>query len=80
MKKLAGFFARLDFDWSLDGAPGAMGFENIATHELGHSLGLNDQYESQCADVTMYGYAGEGEINKRDLEINDITGVYELYK
>ena len=69
----------VDFDWSMSGEAGKMDFENIATHELGHSMGLGDLYTSDCSDQTMYGYASEGETNKRTLESGDITGIQELY-
>jgi len=70
----------IDFDWSASGEGGKMDFENIATHELGHSVGLGDLYEDKCSEQTMYGYAGYGETKKRDLEAGDIAGVSELYK
>jgi len=57
-----------------------MDFPNIATHELGHSFGLNDLYTDGCSTQTMYGYADYGEIDKRDLEDGDIQGIWELYK
>jgi len=69
----------IDFDWSASGEADKMDFESIATHELGHSVGLDDLYELSCDQETMYGYAGEGEINKRDLEAGDIAGVNKLY-
>jgi len=68
-----------DFDWSSTGEAGKMDFENIATHELGHSVGLDDLYEDKCAEQTMYGYASYGETKKRTLESGDITGVQTLY-
>jgi hypothetical protein len=68
-----------DFDWSLDGDLTAMDFENITTHELGHAFGLDDLYTA-CTEETMYGYASEGEVKKRDLNYGDITGVQTLYK
>lgn len=78
----------VDYDWSDDcltqdcTSEGSkkMDFENIATHELGHSVGMDDLYNSDCSDQTMYGYATEGETEKRTLEAGDITGVKELYK
>jgi hypothetical protein len=73
-------FDEVDYDWSLSGAAGAMDFENVATHELGHVFGLADLYNSSCADETMYGYADNGEIKKRDLNSGDIAGIKELYK
>jgi hypothetical protein len=56
-----------------------MDVRNIATHELGHALGLNDIYQNVCSAVTMYGYSDFGETSKRDLEAADITGLQELY-
>lgn len=68
----------VSYDWSLAGEAGKMDFENIATHELGHSVGLADLYNS-CTEETMYGYADYGEIKKRDLNTGDITGTNALY-
>jgi len=74
----------VEFDWSI-GDPfdiNAMDFENIATHELGHSVGLgHPQPENNltCIDETMYFQASEGEINKRTLESGDIAGINQLY-
>lgn len=69
-----------DFVWSSTGEAGKMDFENIATHELGHSVGLDDLYEDKCAEQTMYGYAAYGETKKRTLEAGDIAGVRSLYR
>lgn len=73
----------VDFDWSEDcdneNCVDKMDFENIATHELGHSVGLDDLYNSKCSEQTMYGYAGYGETNKRILEAGDIAGIQTLY-
>lgn len=69
----------VDYDWSLSGEPEKMDFENISTHELGHSVGMDDVYESLCSEVTMYGYATVGETKKRTLEPADVLGVSTLY-
>jgi hypothetical protein len=69
-----------DYDWSNSGEAGKMDFESIATHELGHSVGMDDLYTNECSEQTMYGYADNGETNKRTLEAGDITGITELYK
>jgi len=68
------------YDWSDAGTAGAMDFSNIATHELGHSVGLADLYSSDCSEETMYGYGSEGETKKQTLEAGDIAGVSKLYK
>jgi len=56
-----------------------MDLQNIATHELGHAVGLNDIYSGSCSYVTMYGYSTEGDIGKRTLEQPDITGLQTMY-
>ena len=68
----------VDFGWSSTGAGGAMDFENIAQHELGHSVGLGHPPDS-CTEETMYAYADYGETKKRTLNAGDITGINELY-
>lgn len=69
-----------DNSWSATGESGKMDFESVATHELGHAVGLADLYKYSCFAETMYGYILPGETNKRTLEIGDITGVSKLYK
>jgi hypothetical protein len=56
-----------------------MDLQNIATHEIGHTLGLSDLYTSSCSSVTMYGYSWEGDVTKRTLESPDIIGLQKLY-
>ncbi|MDP3998265.1 MAG: matrixin family metalloprotease [bacterium] len=70
----------VSFDWSAEssGVSGKMDFDNIATHELGHSFGMGDLYNT-CTQETMYGYAGNGETQKRDLNSGDISGIDKLY-
>ncbi len=72
-------YDQVDFDWSASGEAGKMDFESIATHELGHSVGLDDLYSSECSEQTMYGYANYGETKKRTLEAGDIAGIKKLY-
>ena len=71
-------FDDADFDWGI-GEVSKMDFENIATHELGHAVGLGDLYNMECSEQTMYGYSTEGEIKKRTLESGDIAGIQKLY-
>ncbi len=72
-------YDQVDFQWSANGDANKMDFESIATHELGHTMGLDDLYTDGCSEQTMYGYASEGETNKRTLESGDIAGVRTLY-
>ena len=68
-------------EWTEDALvqPNKMDFWNISIHELGHSMGLADIYQSTCSGVTMYGFGTEGETKKRTLEQPDITGISTLY-
>jgi len=71
-------FDDVDFDWAVDGSDDAMDLQNIATHELGHAVGLGDLYNT-CTEATMYGYSDYGETTKRSLEPGDIAGLQALY-
>ena len=62
-----------------DNNSAVMDYQNIATHEFGHALGLGHPQDS-CTEETMYRFAAYGETKKRTLEIGDITGIKQLYK
>jgi len=66
------------FPWSDSGAAGAMDYENISTHELGHGLGMGHPDDS-CTEETMYRFADYGETKKRDLAPGDTAGIAGLY-
>jgi hypothetical protein len=72
-------FDNVDFAWGDDGASTVIYVQNIATHEIGHGLGLADLYEDKWSEQTMYGYAAFGETKKRTLESGDIAGIQALY-
>lgn len=70
-----------DYIWgNADIDPAVMDLQNIATHEIGHGVGLDDVYESSCSEATMYGYSDNGETQKRNLAPADIAGLTELYR
>jgi hypothetical protein len=71
-------YDQVEFDWSSAGEAGKMDFENIATHELGHSIGLGHPSDD-CTEETMFRFASEGDTAKRDLHAGDIAGVDGLY-
>jgi len=54
--------------------PDAYDVQDIATHEFGHWVGLDDLYNATDRDLTMYGYGAGGELKKRDLGMGDLTG------
>jgi len=81
-KAIVEFDVMFDTDWTWGDATASstvMDLQNIATHELGHGVGLADVYDTVCSTVTMYGYSDYGEIQKKTLETPDITGLQTLY-
>lgn len=58
---------------------GLFDVQNIATHEAGHVFGLADLYDTAAADLTMYGYAGAGEVKRTSLGYGDLLGIQALY-
>lgn len=53
--------------------------QDILTHELGHWIGLDDEYTSDYINNTMYGYGSKGEVKKDTLATGDIIGASEIY-
>jgi hypothetical protein len=48
--------------------------QDIATHEFGHWVGLEDLYNDADKDLTMYGFGAGGELKKRSLGAGDVKG------
>lgn len=81
-RKIVEFDIMFDTDYTWGDAESdstIMDLQNIATHELGHGLGLGDLYDAAAIKETMYGYSHDGDIVKRDLYFGDIAGIQELY-
>jgi hypothetical protein len=80
-------FDDADFNWGYAGETNenavgdvsVMDLQNIATHELGHSLGLADLYFSEASEQTMFGIGAYGETKKRTLNEGDVEGIKTLY-
>jgi len=68
-------------NWGIDPVKKDRAFDiqNIATHEFGHPVGLDDLYAEIYSELTMYGYSSKGEIEKCSLEKGDILGAQSLY-
>lgn len=69
------------YPWAIfpDGAecqssPDAYDLQDIATHEFGHWIGLDDLYNTADTDLTMYGFGAGGELKKRTLGTGDFNG------
>jgi len=58
---------------------GVYDVQNILTHELGHTFGLDDEYANDYANNTMYGYGSKGETKKNTLTYGDIVGIDNIY-
>src|SRR5262249_6990776 len=50
---------------------------HVVAHELGHSLGMNDEMERR--DALMYRYSTPNEVTLRAPASDDIQGLAELY-
>lgn len=67
------------FTWSDNGEVGKFDVQNLATHELGHTISLADLYGGGDSEKTMYGYSVSGETKKRTLELDDEDGIRYVY-
>lgn len=56
------------------GVCGTFDVQNIATHEFGHWVGLDDLYNINDEDLTMYGYGDKSELKKDTLGTGDMVG------
>lgn len=68
-----------DETWSTTGEPNKFDVQNVGTHEVGHTLVLEDLYDSADSEQTMYGYSSPGETEKRTLEAGDLAGLRYIY-
>jgi hypothetical protein len=59
-------------------SPHAYDLQNIATHEFGHWIGLEDLFGQEHRDLTMFAFSAGGEVKKRSLGTGDISGRDEL--
>lgn len=80
-KEIVGFVVTMDSaeSWATDGSSGNFDVENVASHEFGHVAGLGHDNPPKSGCLTMYKFAGLGEIQKRTLGLGDKLGMAALY-
>jgi hypothetical protein len=66
------------FRWNTGDAPspGTVDLADVATHELGHLLGLA---HSEVAEATMFERNTRGSVTRRDLHDDDVAAIGALY-
>lgn len=67
------------YPYHINGTSHALDLQNVAAHELGHSVPLGDLHGPEHLEKTMVGVIGWGETKKRDLHQDDIDGITFLY-
>ena len=67
--------------WNGSGSCGSnkMDIWNVAAHEFGHWLCLEDLYNGSDSAKTMYGYVSYCDIHARTLDADDINGIIAIY-
>jgi hypothetical protein len=80
-KEIVGFQTVFDTGdpWSDSGASGMFDIQATATHEEGHTTGLDHVHKPADARLTMYPYITAGDIGFRTLGCGDRLGVNALY-
>jgi uncharacterized protein (TIGR03437 family) len=64
------------FSWATDGRADAIDVQEVATHEIGHCIGLD---HSPNAAATMFPRTGAGRVQNRSLSPDDRTAASVIY-
>jgi hypothetical protein len=65
-----------DHTWATDGRADAIDVRNVATHEVGHFIGIG---HSSVHGSTMWPTTSAGDVSQRELHRNDVEAVCFLY-
>ena len=65
--------------WSMSGESGKFDVWNIAAHEAGHTLVLDDLISPKTSALTMHAYTWPGDTWKQTLGWGDILGIQKIY-
>jgi hypothetical protein len=66
-----------NYDWGDGRHVGGYDLQSALTHEIGHTIGLG--HASAHPEATMFARMGQGEVEKRDLDPDDVAGLLFLY-
>ena len=69
-------FNNKNWAWSTTGQSGRMDVGHIATHEVGHALGMD---HSEYPEAVMWHKVKQGDISNRKLHPDDSAGITALY-
>ncbi len=72
------FNSKFAWTWNTCSAS-AYDAQDILTHELGHWMGLDDNYAASFADNTMYGYGAKAENKKDTPATGDKNALLTIY-
>jgi hypothetical protein len=80
-KDISGFRMAFDMDepWATDGNASSVDIQGVATHEMGHVVGIDHTNAPASACLTMYKFSSLGETQKRTLGLGDKLGMDALY-
>ena len=73
------FNQKYPIEWTIGADQGFFDVRSVATHEIGHFLGLQDCYRIENDHVTMYYNTGDNTIEPRELKSGDILGAKFIY-
>ena len=69
----------LNEPWATDGNADSVDLQGVATHEMGHVVGIGHTNPPATACLTMYKFSSLGETQKRTLGLGDKLGMNALY-